>query len=284
MASPTKRALFTAFAWLRTGTLVSLLELLEVDELSSAERRRLRWFRLLCILRVIGRLAGFLLLAAMTILIASLALGFGVRIWTDVLVEIATGAVRFIGSAIFVWLYCDCLVWYLAPSTAFAFRIAQFDRETFTAAHGLSRTEAIRALAVSGALARVMFRALTKRVVNAGIRPDLADYVVRASSSLLITIPTGGPDALRRDAAIFASYSRYIRDVASLVVIEHSDLIGQVANKYPNLRTAESSEEMQRFVHPFAKRTVADAIVNFGLPTFAAIVSLVALVVSVVKP
>jgi hypothetical protein len=89
---------------------------------------------------------------------------------------------------------------------------------------------------------------------------------------------------LRRDAAIFASYSRYIRDVDSLVVIEHSDLIGQVANKYPNLRTAESSEEMQRFVHPFAKRTVADAIVNFGLPTFAAIVSLVALVVSVVKP
>lgn len=280
--SPMRRR-FVVFTLIPDEYVQTLLSRLAQAPLTGREVTRLRNYRVACWIRELGWLAGGVAILAIPVGLLSILGAFNLRFAAGAMVGVATTSLSVFMWASLAWLCAYVGVGTMNPSTSFAFRLDYYLRYATLSPDVISRTDVNFAISASGALARVLFRSVTKRFMNAGIRPDLALQVTDLCRYLLITLPAGGPDALRRDGESLSVYGRFARDAGALLVVQRVDLIPAAAGLYPQLSVVDLDDDLEKFVHPLAKRSLIEATAEFVLPAIAAVLSVVALVVSIVK-
>ncbi|MFK3672439.1 hypothetical protein ACI2IX_19910 [Leifsonia aquatica] len=250
------------------------------------DRWRLRWYFFATIARTIGWVAGAACGLSFPVLL------FGVLVLSGAGgIGSATGFATVMGFVMLwtgsIWLYLYWLVGAAAPSTRFATHARIFTRQSTPGRSGrISRMEVIGALDRVGKLGRSFFRAVTRRTFNVGVRPDLAEDVSRLTQRIMLRIPEGGPDEMRDRTSDFSEYARFVNDVTGLLIVQRLDLVPALASvQSPGLlMVGPVSDEMRRYLQPLVRRTAIEVITEFALPVLATVLSVVALVVSAIKP
>jgi hypothetical protein len=188
-----------------------------------------------------------------------------------------------LGASGLVWFYLYFLVGRFAPSTRFALLVRVVAKQSGVGQGGLSRSGAIVTLDSVGKLARVFFRVVTRRTLNVGVRPDLADDVAALAQSIMLAVPPGGVDDLRRYGTELRAYRTFLQDVVGLLVVERLDVIPALVEAQPAglLLRGEVGEPMRLYLQPLARRSPIEAVAEFGMPAAALVLSVVALVVSI---
>jgi len=245
-------------------------------------RRRLRGYKLAVIVRSVGWCCG--VLTGLVIAVAFWALTIlastsNERAFSTV-AEIATIVLLYTCSG---WFYLYWGVGFLAPSTRFAAYVRIVENQSTPGRLGrLSRTEIIYTLDSVGKLGRRFFRVVTRRTLNIGVRPDLSEDVAELCQRIMLAIPGGGVDDLRRRRELLADYRPFIRDVLALLVVQRVDLVKPLADAQQQgmLMDSNVSDEMRLYLQPLARRTTIEAVKDFVMPAFAIGISIVALIVS----
>jgi len=275
------------------GRLFSPLRMEHVLRLAPAEdaallRQQKRWIRIhqaVVLVRSIGWGAGILAVLAFAplILVGSTALSKPLHEGGALAEVLSLLGLLFVGLLV-AWFYLYVLVGWLAPSTQLSQRIQRVEFCSRGGRLGLSRGSATLTLEASGRLARTFFRVVAGRWINVGVRPDLSNDVVTLAQSIMIAVPEGGADELRQQPEKLRRYRAFVQDVAGLCVLQRLDLIpGLVEANADILRSAAPDEEMSRYIHPMARRSSLEAFTEFIVPASAILLSLVAIVVTVMK-
>lgn len=194
-----------------------------------------------------------------------------------------------------LWLYGYWLLGVLSPVTEFYRKARVIGKFRRPETGNVTRSIALAALEISGALGRLFFRASTGRTFNAGVRPDVTNQPSAMAKTIMLTVPTGGVDSL--PAVTLQTYDQYIRDVAGLLAIGRIDAIDTAkldrgvdftvsavfdpVDNEANSSTVERDDELRKYLQPFAGQSPLDAIVGYLVPTLALIASIIALFFSI---
>lgn len=248
-------------------------------------RNRLWWFRLWCCIRAGGWAAG----VVFGLSVLSFVLG-GMLIFSTPLRH-SPGSSTWLNTSLLVamwslvaWFYLYWGLGALAPSTRLARRVRAFEGQSAPGRRGLSRSSTIFTLEAAGSVARDFYRIVTRRTFTR-TRPDLAADVGAQSVSLMLAIPEGGPDRLRRRPDQVAAYREFLKDVVGLLVVQRLDIVPELQKKLPSdvLVTPGDYEKLKSFLQPFGRRTTAEALTDFVVPVITVVLSFAAFVVSLVK-
>lgn len=174
------------------------------------------------------------------------------------------------------------------PATTFSRHVRELERVSRADTNGLNRASTTLIMQVSGKAARALFRLLTQRTINVGVRPDFADEIARISESILLATPTGPGASYRGQEAEIDEYVRFLREVVALVVLDRMDLL-------PYLRTAKrmkmllatdatESRALREYLQPFHGDTSLRVLRQDVLPLLTLAIALAALIVSFAKP
>ncbi len=174
------------------------------------------------------------------------------------------------------------------PATTFSRHVRELERVSRPDTNGLNRASTTLIMQVSGKAARALFRLLTQRTINVGVRPDFADEIARISESILLATPAGPGASYRGQEAEIDEYVRFLREVVALVVLDRMDLL-------PYLRTekrtkvllapdATESRALREYLQPFHGDTSLRVLRQDVLPLLTLAIALAALIVSLAKP
>jgi hypothetical protein len=274
------------FARVGVSRIEAIVKAIDPDDDFGRVRWRLWWFRAATVVRAVGWLAGF----ACSVAIAALALVTPIG-----LTAAGSAGTPWLGwfitlLLIFVYSFSAWLALYwglgaIAPSTKLARRVREFEGLSAPGRRGLSRKSSIITLEAAGRIAKMYYRVVTGRTFTR-TRPDLAEEVGSVSLSLMIAIPQGGSDQLRRRPEGVKEYREFLKDVLGLLVAQRLDIVPYLQQNLSHglLVAPGAHEDMRPFLQPFGRRTTAEAVKDYAIPAAAFLVSVIALLVSLVKP
>lgn len=261
------------------------------NELSSAAKTHLFWFRFRCAVRWVGWVAGLFTILLAILVVALLAVAFithatapasAVLVWSTVVADSLT-------IGFFVWAYLNLAFAAFDPSTSFARAAFETAREIPSKSDGWAPSNGYAFANSTGVTGRALFRVITGRRFNVSVRPDVAKQAAQLAAGVMTIVPQEGPRFWREHTAEANNYATLLHDINALVAIRRSDLLldllmNSPLKDSPELLVAGDATETLRYLHPLGGHTTLDAIVRYVVPSLALPVSAAAVIATVWKP